>query len=672
MKYRTEVDGLRTIAVIPVILFHLNFNLFSGGYVGVDIFFVISGFLISTIILEEIESHKFSIINFYERRARRILPALFFILILTIIFSWFLLQPYEFIKFHKSLFSVLTFSSNIFFWKDGDYFLTDSSLKPLLHTWSLAVEEQFYLFFPFFLIFIKRFNKKTSFFILLFFTLISFILCQISSVYFKTSNFYLLPTRFWELSLGSIAAMKIDDFKNLAIAKKNEIFGFIGLALILISIFFFDETTPFPSFLTLLPTFGTVLIIIFVSKNDKIGKLLSNKFIVRLGLLSYSAYLFHQPLISFFQIYLEENLHLVHKILIFLLTFILAYFSYYFIELTFKNKLLISRKKIFSYSILFCISLILYSIFIFKFVNFPFEKDLAKKLSNSRTIISTNMDDRVFTKFLIEYYNLKPDVLVLGSSRIMQFSSSKNIGNVLNLSVSGSSIEDQITFGVLALQKFTPKTVYLGADPWLFNENSGQDRYLSVKQDYEVALRLIQNPQFNIDKFQNYNKVDSIYTIFNIYKKLNIKYSKIEHTNDKPGIYNKIRFDGSRIYNIKYANRNQVEISKNFNDLILYSINDYKFNRLAFHNYEKLIDYIKGKSINVILVFSPFHPVLFQKLSQDPNFIYSQNRFIQLAKNKSISIIGSYNPEKCGCTISDFYDGMHPKDSCINNIISNY
>jgi alpha-glucosidase (family GH31 glycosyl hydrolase) len=137
-----------------------------------------------------------------------------------------------------------------------------------------------------------------------------------------------------------------------------------------------------------------------------------------------------------------------------------------------------------------------------------------------------------------------------------------------------------------------------------------------------------------------------------------------------PGIYNKIRFDGSRIYNIKYANRNQIEMSKDFNDLILYSINNYKFNSLAFHNYERLIDYLKAKSINVILVFSPFHAVLFQKLSQDPNFLYSENRFIQLAKSKSISIIGSYDPEKCGCTIYDFYDGMHPKDSCINKIIS--
>ena len=151
MKYRAEIDGLRALAVLPVIFFHAGFSLFSGGFVGVDIFFVISGYLITTIILTEILNDKFSLTNFYERRARRILPALFFVMLCCLPFAWFILAPSDLINFGQSLVAVATFSSNFFFWMDSGYFSTNAELKPLLHTWSLAVEEQYYIIFPIFL-----------------------------------------------------------------------------------------------------------------------------------------------------------------------------------------------------------------------------------------------------------------------------------------------------------------------------------------------------------------------------------------------------------------------------------------------------------------------------------------------------------------------------------------
>ncbi len=148
MEYRREIDGLRAIAVSTVILFHAGFETFKGGFVGVDVFFVISGYLITTIILSELDQDRFSIISFYERRARRILPALFFVMLTCIPFAWVLLPPSELKSFFKSLVAVPLFVSNIFFWKDVGYFETAAELKPLLHTWSLAVEEQYYVFFP--------------------------------------------------------------------------------------------------------------------------------------------------------------------------------------------------------------------------------------------------------------------------------------------------------------------------------------------------------------------------------------------------------------------------------------------------------------------------------------------------------------------------------------------
>lgn len=160
MDYRRELDGLRALAVLPVILFHAGFETFSGGFVGVDVFFVISGYLITTIILAELNRGNFSIVNFYERRARRILPALFLVMLACIPFAWILLAPADLNSFAKSLVAVSLFVSNVFFWKDGDYFETAAELKPLIHTWSLAVEEQYYVLFPLFLMLFWKFGKR--------------------------------------------------------------------------------------------------------------------------------------------------------------------------------------------------------------------------------------------------------------------------------------------------------------------------------------------------------------------------------------------------------------------------------------------------------------------------------------------------------------------------------
>ena len=153
MKYRAEIDGLRALAVVPVILFHAGFELFSGGFVGVDVFFVISGYLITTILINDIEQKRFSILYFYERRARRILPALFFVMVVCIPFAWIWMLPSQMKDFSQSIIAVSLFLSNILFWKETDYFGLNAEEKPLLHTWSLAVEEQYYILFPIFIIF---------------------------------------------------------------------------------------------------------------------------------------------------------------------------------------------------------------------------------------------------------------------------------------------------------------------------------------------------------------------------------------------------------------------------------------------------------------------------------------------------------------------------------------
>ena len=260
MKYRAEIDGLRALAVLPVILFHAGFEWFSGGFVGVDVFFVISGYLITTIIISEMAEGKFSIINFYERRARRILPALFFVMAACLPFAWLWLTPSDLKDFGQSLVAVSTFSSNILFWLESGYFASAAEFKPLLHTWSLAVEEQYYILFPIFIMLTWRLGIKWLLILLSIIFFISLGAAQWGAYNRPSASFYLLPMRGWELLVGVFAAFYLNYNKHLESQTLNQILSLIGFGMIAYSIIAFDETTPFPSLYALIPTIGTSLL----------------------------------------------------------------------------------------------------------------------------------------------------------------------------------------------------------------------------------------------------------------------------------------------------------------------------------------------------------------------------------------------------------------------------
>lgn len=343
MKYRPEIDGLRTVAVIPVILFHAGFSTFSGGFVGVDVFFVISGYLITTIILSEMEQGTFSIANFYERRARRIVPALFLIMLISMLFAWFWLLPSDMKDFSQSLVAVSLFSSNILFWLETDYYAADSELTPLLHTWSLAIEEQYYLLFPLFLMLMWRFRKRWIFGSFLLIAGISLTTAQWGAQHKPTATFYLLPTRGWELAIGAGIAFcflyRTEAMRRLLSHKLlDEILAAIGLLMIGYAIFAYDKNTPFPSSYALVPTIGAMLIIVFSSSRTMVGKLLSTKPMVAVGLISYSAYLWHQPMFAFirYMSFPEPSVLIFLGLIIF--TFLFSFLSWKFIEKPFRKK----------------------------------------------------------------------------------------------------------------------------------------------------------------------------------------------------------------------------------------------------------------------------------------------------------------------------------------------
>jgi len=366
MKYRAEIDGLRALALLPVILFHGGFERFSGGYIGVDVFFVISGYLITTIIISDISEGKFSIINFYERRARRILPALFFVMLICLPFAWFLLTPSDLKDFGQSYIAVSTFSSNILFWWEKDYFSNASELTPLLHTWSLAVEEQYYIFFPLFLIIFWKFGIKWVLILLAIIFLISLSIAICGTQYSTrpkiiSGSFFLLPTRGWELLIGVFAGFYLKYKTHFKSYFANQILSLLGFGMIVYSIYFFDKTTPFPSLYSLVPTIGTLLLILCAVPNTFMHKFLSLKIIVGIGLISYSTYLWHQPLLAFSRQYflgITLPTHLVFALCIGSL--FLGWFNWYFIEKPFRKKNNIKKENIFIFSSLaICIFIVI-------------------------------------------------------------------------------------------------------------------------------------------------------------------------------------------------------------------------------------------------------------------------------------------------------------------------
>ncbi len=333
MIYRSEIDGLRAVAVLPVILFHAGFEFFSGGYIGVDVFFVISGYLITTILVEEIEHGKFSLLRFYERRARRILPALFFVMLCCLPFAWMWMLPGQMKDFSQSLAAVSLFISNILFWRQTGYFSLASEEKPLLHTWSLAVEEQYYLLFPVFLVLVWRFGRGRVFWSIILLFAISLALSEWGWRNKPTPNFYLAPTRIWELLAGSIAAF----IASKSVVKKSDSLSMLGLGAIVISIFAYDESTPIPSLYALAPVLGAVFVILFAQNGTIAARLLCAKPLVGIGLISYSAYLWHQPVFAFARIRSINDPSSLLMASAACLSLILAVFSWKYVEQPFRN-----------------------------------------------------------------------------------------------------------------------------------------------------------------------------------------------------------------------------------------------------------------------------------------------------------------------------------------------
>lgn len=349
LRYRPEIDGLRAVAVLPVVLFHSGLSWFPGGYVGVDIFFVISGFLITSIILAQMLAGRFSLLDFYERRARRILPALFVVMLVCLPLAWKMLDPEDFKYFSKSLVAVPAFSSNLLFWLETGYFDPSAELKPLLHTWTLAVEEQYYLFFPLFLMLGWRLGLGWLVAILTIVALLSLAVSEIGTRNDSASTFYLLHARAWELLVGSFIAFYFVHRPQSTLNHRglNQAASLAGIGLIAYAVLSFDSSTAFPGLNALVPTLGAALIILFANGETWVGRVLSCRPLVLIGMISYSAYLWHQPLFAFARHNSLVQPALPVMLSLACLSLILAWLSWRFIEQPFRTKGTFNRRQIF-------------------------------------------------------------------------------------------------------------------------------------------------------------------------------------------------------------------------------------------------------------------------------------------------------------------------------------
>ena len=349
--YRADIDGLRAIAVVPVVLYHAGVPFLSGGYNGVDIFFVISGFLITSIIAKEIEAGSFSLVGFYERRARRILPALFSVLLASLVAGWLLTTPSEFHELSESVIATIFFSSNFYFWETTDYFATASEYRPLLHTWSLAVEEQFYIVVPLLIMALaKRSKSLLSMTLLLFFA--SLLLSTVGTRASPETSFYLAPARAWELLAGVLLALNVIPAWSNRVLRETA--ASVGLVLIGFAVITFDATTVFPGSAALIPCTGAALVIQAgrgAGPPTLASRFLSLNALVFVGLISYSLYLWHWPVLAFSRIVLKTAaLPATWSLGAIAGAFVLAALSWRFVELPFRARGVVSRARIFRYS----------------------------------------------------------------------------------------------------------------------------------------------------------------------------------------------------------------------------------------------------------------------------------------------------------------------------------
>lgn len=508
MIFRNDINGLRALAVIPVLFFHAHLFGFEGGFLGVDVFFVISGFLITSIIINDLMQNKFSILSFWNKRLRRIFPALFFMLIISTIVSFFVMLPYDLKNYGQSLVATILSTNNILLYLTSGYWSLAAEFKPLYHTWSLAVEDQYYFLIPLLMImFHKKLNKLVLFFSFLF--IVSFILSFTATN--KEMNFLIISHRLWELMAGSLVALFLSKYK----VNSDTVKGVLGLFLIIFSYVFPYAISENQAIYTLIPVIGTVLIILYSSNNNAIGKLLSIKPLFFIGTISYSIYLFHMPLLAFLRLSSEGQVNIYFQVIVVLLAIPLGYISWRYIENTFRYEKNISNRKFYVTLIsvsglLLVLGFLLHYTYGFQsYSKFNYGSNPQKycdeafkyvknefNTNNRRLLIIGNSFARDFINMLRTNININNFEVILSDNNINRLNLIKQADIIIAVSSSGiaNNLDEEqvINDSKLLFQLLKMETngnfYYVGTKNFGFNNNFLIQKEFNIHPQYRVKV----------------------------------------------------------------------------------------------------------------------------------------------------------------------------------------
>ena len=524
MNYIKHLDGLRAIAVIFVILFHSGIELFSGGFIGVDIFFVLSGYLITGIIFKKLESNSFSFYDFYAKRIKRLIPPVIIIKIFSLVVGYYLMNPYQFLILIDQAFYSTILLSNFYLSNNSDYFSLSTFENPLMHTWSLSLEEQFYLIFPiiFFIIYYKFKNRIVLFLSL--FLLISLFMAQFGGnltfekpfieyklYFFNQPGFasYFLPIgRFFEFLFGSVSYLLTTKLKKITFSHKA--LSYIGIFLIFLSLILYDGNSNFPNFLTLIPIIGTILIIVYYPEKNSYINFLTLKPFIFIGTISYSLYLWHQPLFAFYRIKFNSEIPILAICIIIFISFIFSYLSHKYVETKFRKSNFNSKKTIF----IFFISVLIFISILFFLKSNNFQEKFKLKFQNKIPLKNINLVidlDKNIKRFrnisltmelqLSENLN-KEKILILGDSMSTNWIGAINQNKDL--------FELDYEFKNLILDencfKFLKNTTYLSKSCAGYVENIQNELLLNQYDKVFVLLRWSEKSKLTLQYLLDYLK----------------------------------------------------------------------------------------------------------------------------------------------------------------------
>ena len=676
-SYFSELDGLRGVAVILVVLYHLDLPGFEGGWLGVDAFFVISGFLITGIIVSEIGSGHFHYGRFLLKRAQRLLPALALMTVVTSLIAWSTFSAAQLSRFGDSVVGVAGYFSNFTFMLDDSYFEQSVATTPLLHTWSLAVEEQFYIIFPLVLVTTFAFKKDWIRPVLILLTALSlgawlYIRQFEVSPTLSDWSFYLLPTRAWEFGVGALVALVFGATGPPGFSAHQAKLGAGAGGALLVGALVMGGRWPDQGIPSVLMAVALMLLISF-SRGTGIGRLLSSRLLAGVGALSYGIYLWHFPLIAFAKILsADEKLSAGSAVLVVLATLAAALVSLKFVE----NPIRLSTLRwswAISMVMIFIVSLASLGLFT-RSVNDSnvTEIQAAGVLAEKPWVYFSDLDERIFQVSRLAI-GVPPSVttVVVGSSRMMQVSSEVAGEPVLNLSVSGASLEDLHALGMGGLRVTGAKRILIGVDPWTLHPDSGQSRWTSIRAEYEFWAGILDEGKdfaaVNISDLPSQQIDEPLAS--RLYRLVAMPMPVPE--NADPELIAKKAQDGSHIYDVGRVALTESEKVDGFPGIASYSnMEEFVAGEREISGLQSLTQYLHNNDVEVVLVLPPYHPGVFSELSGTyPEYAEAESKLREIAADTGVALLGSFDPKKVSCSGSEFYDGFHPKESCMKTLL---